>query len=154
MRTRDLIGEFLSAGRFAVIGVSRKREEFSRRLFDEFTAKGYDVVPVNPNTAVIEGKQCFPTVKEIVPPVAAALIVTPKDILEEVLRDCAEGGVTLVWIYGISGERSLDPRALAFCEQHGMRVVPGYCPFMFMPKAAFFHRIHGAFMRIFGRYPR
>jgi len=153
MTTRNLIDEFLSVKRFALVGISRKKEDFSRRLFDELIKQGYDVVPVNPNAPIIEGRQCFTKVKEVAPPVTSALVITPPSLLESVLRDCADGGVTLVWIYGISGAKKIPPAALAICEEHGMEVVPGYCPFMFMPVAAFFHRLHGTFLRIMGKYP-
>jgi len=154
MDTRNLIDEFLSVKRFAMVGISRKREEFSRRLFDELIKRDYDVVPVNPNAAVIEGRPCFQKVKDVAPPVTSALVITPLGLLEEVLRDCAEGGVTLVWIYGMSGPQKLPPEALRVSEEHGIALVPGYCPFMFMPASAFFHRLHGGLLKVFGKYPR
>jgi predicted CoA-binding protein len=154
MQTRNLINEFLAVKRFAMVGVSRHREEFSRRLFDEFVKRGYEVVPVNPNAPVIEGKPCFARVKDITPPVTSALVTGPRSLQAGMLRDCAEGGVTLVWIFGISGDRSVSEEALAVCEKHGMQVVRGYCPFMFLPETAFFHRLHAGMARVFGQYPR
>ena len=154
MQTRNLINEFLAVKRFAMVGVSRSREEFSRRLFDEFTRRGYEAIPVNPNAPVIEGRPCFARVKDITPPVTSALVVGPRSLQAGMLRDCAEGGVTLVWIFGISGDRSVSEEAIAVCEKHGMQVVRGYCPFMFLPEAAFFHRLHAGMAKIFGQYPR
>ena len=154
MQTRNLIHEFLALKRFAMVGVSRDQKEFSRHLFGEFIKRGYEAVPVNPNVPVIEGKHCFARVKDIAPPVTSALVVGPRSLQANMLRDCAEGGVTLVWIFGISGDRSVSEEALAVCEKHGMQVVKGYCPFMFLPEAAFFHRIHAGVARIFGQYPK
>ena len=36
----------------------------------------------------------------------------------------------------------------------GMEVIPGQCPFMFLPGAQGVHRLHGFFRRITGRYPQ
>jgi len=33
-------------------------------------------------------------------------------------------------------------------------VVPGFCPLMFFPDTAWFHRLHGLVMKITGSYPR
>jgi hypothetical protein len=35
-----------------------------------------------------------------------------------------------------------------------MEVIPGQCPFMFLPGAAGVHRFHGFIRKITGRYPR
>ena len=46
--TRAEIDKFLSNHRIALVGVSRNPQDFSRAVFRELTARGYDVVPVNP----------------------------------------------------------------------------------------------------------
>jgi hypothetical protein len=33
-------------------------------------------------------------------------------------------------------------------------VIVGYCPHMFLPETPWFHRLHGFFMKIGGRYPQ
>ena len=47
---------------------------------------------------------------------------------------------------------AVSSKAVEFCRAHGMHVVPGECPYMFLPKAGF-HRIHGFIRKITGRYP-
>jgi hypothetical protein len=40
-----------------------------------------------------------------------------------------------------------------YCKANGIHVIPGYCPFMFWPDAAFVHRLHRGLLMVFGRMP-
>ena len=153
MTSRNLIKEFLIQKRFAMVGVSHDPKDFSRKLFDEFCRRGYDVVPVNPFIKHIDGKPCFARVQDIRPPLTSGLLMTSRSVTEQVLRDCVEAGFTLVWIYGISGVRSISPSALKICDENGIKVVAGYCPYMFFHGTAFFHGLHGLALKVFGSYP-
>lgn len=151
---RNLINEFLMQKRFAVVGVSRDPRDFSRRLFTDLLKRGYNIIPVNPSAKELEGRQCFARLRDIKPPVTSALLMTSRTITDQVVRDCADAGVTLVWIFGISGVKDISPTALKICEEYGIEVVPGYCPYMFMPMTAFFHRAHAFAWKVIGRYPK
>jgi predicted CoA-binding protein len=150
---RHLVNEFLTIKRFAMVGVSRDPKDFSRRLYDELCRRGYDVVPVNPFVGHIDGKPCLPRVQDIRPPVTSALLMTSHATTDQVLRDCADAGITLVWIYGISGVKSVSQSALKICDETGIKVVSGYCPFMFFHSTAFLHRLHGFVLKLTGSYP-
>ncbi len=45
-------------------------------------------------------------------------------------------------------------KAVAFCQEHGIQVIPGQCPFMFLSGAAGVHKFHGFVRKITGRYPK
>lgn len=145
---RQLIDQFLACKRIAVVGVSRNPRSFNAVLFREFSRRGYDAIPVNPNAAEIEGIRCFARVQDIQPPAEAALLLTTPQVTEQVVRDCAEAGVRLLWMFRPS------PAALEFCRNHGIGAVAGFCPLIFLPDAAWFHRFHGWLLKIAGRYPR
>jgi hypothetical protein len=49
---RAAIARFLAGKRIALVGVSSRTEDFSRALFRELVARGYDVVPVHPGFVV------------------------------------------------------------------------------------------------------
>jgi uncharacterized protein len=151
--TRESIDRFLQQRRIAIVGVSRTPKDFSRAIFDEFRRRGYDVVPVNPNANEIDGVTCYKSVKDISPAVDAALLITTPKVTEQVVRDCAATGVKHVWMQRGEGIGSVSPEAVAFCEQNGINVVPGQCPFMFLPATPFFHRIHGFVKKLSGSYP-
>jgi predicted CoA-binding protein len=146
--TRELIEELLRQKRIAVVGVSRNPRHFSSGLLRELRQRGYEAVPVNPNVAEIDGLRCFARAQDITPPVEGAFLLTTPQVSEQVLRDCAEAGIRLVWMLRAS------PAAMDFCRSKGIRAVAGYCPYLFLPGAAWFHRLHGFFMKIGGRYPQ
>jgi predicted CoA-binding protein len=148
------IQDFLGQHRFAVVGVSHKPQDFSRTLFHEFLARNYDVIPVNPAVTEIEGRHCFPYLQEISPPVDAVLLMTPPAVTERLVRDCAEAGVKHVWMFRAVGKGAVSDEAVAFCESKGISVIPGECPFMFLPGGAWVHRAHGLVRRIAGGFPQ
>jgi predicted CoA-binding protein len=96
----ETIEDFLAQKRIAMVGISRDPANFSVKLFEEFCRRGYDVVPVNPNTAEVQGRRCFARVQDVQPPVEAVLLMTSPEVTETVARDCAEAGIRQVWIQG------------------------------------------------------
>lgn len=153
MTTRENIDDFLKQKRLALVGVSHTATDFTRTLFHEFVRRGYDTVPVNPNAAEIEGQRCFARVQDIRPPVDGVLVMTPSKVAERVVMDCASAGVKRVWLYRAVGQGAVSKASIQYCKANGIRVIPGYCPFMFWPDTAFFHRLHSGLLKIFGRMP-
>ena len=144
------IADFLAQKRIALVGASRDPQDFSRRVLRELTRRGYDVVPVNAAGGPIEGRECCRRVQEITPPVQAALLMTSPRVTDEVVRDCAESAISRVWMHRGAGTGSVSAAAVEFCRQHGIAVVAGACPFMFLPRPGFIHRLHGALLRCIG----
>jgi uncharacterized protein len=150
----EIIEDFLAQKRIAMVGISRDPANLSVKLFEELCRRGYDVVPVNPNTTEVQGRRCFARVQDIQPPVEGALVMTSPEVTETAVNDCAEAGIPRVWMYRATGKGSVSEKAVAFCVERGIRVVPGQCPFMFLRNAAGVHRFHGFVRKIMGRYPR
>jgi predicted CoA-binding protein len=147
------VREFLAQRRIALVGVSRDPKDFSRILFREMCNRGYDMVPVNPAAGELESRRCFGRVQEIDPPAEGALIITAPRDTERVVRDCAEAGVCRVWMHRGGGQGAVSKEAADFCHKNGIRLVEGYCPFMFLPATPFFHRVHGFLLKLLGGYP-
>jgi predicted CoA-binding protein len=147
------VQDFLVLRRIAMVGVSRKAEDFSRSLFREMCTRGYDMVPVNLSANEIEGKECFENLQVVSPPVEGALIMTPSHQTLRVVQDCIEAGIRKVWIYRAGGQGAMSPEAVALCKQHGIQVVEGHCPFMFFPATGLVHRVHGLLLRLGRHYP-
>lgn len=150
----EMIEEFLACKRLAMVGLSRNPRDFSARLFEEFLRQGYDIVPVNPNAAEIQGKVSYPRVQDIQPPPQAALLMTSPAVTDAVVRDCAQVGIGRIWMYQAGGLGAVSSPALQFCREQGMRVVAGECPFMFLSEAGGIHRFHGFLRKILRSYPR
>jgi predicted CoA-binding protein len=154
MTEMETVRGFLAQKRFAFVGVSRQSKDFSRSLFREFQARGYDPVPVHPEADEIEGVRCAHSLKDVEPPVGAALLMTSPTISNTLVRECAETGIKKIWFYRGGGQGAVSAEALEKCRAHGIAAVPGECPFMFFEDAGWFHRLHGAIRKITGTYPR
>lgn len=148
------VRDFLNQRRIALVGVSRDPKDFSRMLFRAMCDRGYDMVPVNPSVGELENRLCFARVQEIDPPVEGALVMTPSRDTARVVHDCAEAGIHRVWMHRSGGQGSVSQDAVDFCHQHGIHLVEGHCPFMFLPQTPFFHRVHGFILKLTGAYPR
>ena len=133
----DTIRDFLAQRRLAMVGVSHEPKDFSRMLFRAFRERNFDIVPVNPGAKDIEGTTCYSRLQDLEPPVDTALLMTSPAVTDEVVKECADAGIRRVWMYRRS------PAAVAFCEAHGISVIAGECPMMFLPKTGFIHRLHG-----------
>jgi len=79
-------------------------------------------------------------------------MTAPQDT-ERVVRDCAEAGVRRVWLHRGGGQGAVSKEATDFCRKSGIRLVEGYCPFMFLPSTSLIHRLHGLVMKLLGGYP-
>jgi predicted CoA-binding protein len=149
----QMIQDFLGQKRIAMVGISRQPQDFSLTLFRELRKRGYDAVPVNPQAKQIDGQPCFARLQDVHPSVDCALLMTSPSASDAVVRDCAEAGVKRVWMYRAGGAGAVSPEAVKYCEGHGIAVIPGECPFMFLPEGSWFHRVHGVLRKITGRYP-
>jgi len=153
MTIRDRIADFLAQKRIALVGVSRDKNAFGHRLFADMRARGYDVVPVNPKAETIAGIPCASRIGDVSPPVDGVLVLTDREQMEQIAGECSASGITRVWLHGNSGPGDVSQRAVSLCEDRGIRVVPGYCLYMFLPDAGFIHRFHGWLLKLMKRNP-
>lgn len=56
---------FDAVQRIAVVGLSRFPEKAARRVPSYLAAKGYEIVPVNPNAELIFGRHVYPTLADV-----------------------------------------------------------------------------------------
>jgi uncharacterized protein len=149
----ETIEDFLAQRRIAIAGVSRNPKSFSAKLFEEFIRRGYDVVPVNPNLSEVQGRRGYARIQDVEPAVDGVLIMTSPAATNTLVRDCAEAGVRRVWMYSAGVAGAVSEEAVHFCEEQGIQVVRGKCPFMFLPNAGGIHRLHEFVLKITGHFP-
>jgi predicted CoA-binding protein len=154
--TKQQIDDFWALKRLAVVGVSRDPKHFSNAIWHELRDRRYDAVPVNPNTTELDGQRCYARVQDIDPPVDGVVVMTPSTATDQVVRDCEAAGVAHVWLHrgAGGGPGAVSKTAVEYCEAHGMDVVAGQCPYMFLPGTPFFHGIHAFAKKITGSYPK
>lgn len=147
------IQRFLELRRIAIAGLSREPRHFSRALWREFRARGFDTVAVNPAAGDIDGFPCHRSVKDIYPAVEGVLIVTPAAASASVVQDCIEAGIRNIWLYRGGPGGSVSAPAVKLARDHNVEVIAGECPFMFLPGAGWFHSVHRGLRWISGQLP-
>ena len=139
---KDAANAFLANRRIAVTGVSRSSKEHgSNFVYKRLRERGYEVFAVNPNADSVEGDPCYHDLKSIEGGVEAVVIGTRPEIAIDTMRECAELGITQVWMHRGPGEGSVSEEATAFGRERGITVIDGGCPLMFGRTSDFGHKV-------------
>ena len=152
---KDAATEFLASRRIAVTGVSRTPAGHGgNTVLAGLLARGFDAVPVNPNTDEIDGRPCYHSLAEVPDGVDAVVVATRAELAAETVAECDRLGVRQVWLHRSMGAGSVSPDAVAYGREHGMRVIAGGCPLMFGETADRGHRVMRGICRLTGAVPR
>jgi uncharacterized protein len=127
-----MVNDFLAQKRIAVVGVSRTSDSTANLIYKKLKDAGHEVYAVNPNAQSIDGEPCYPDVKSTPARADAVMIVTTPQVTEQIVRDCAEAGISRVWMHCsfMHGMRSTSSAAVDFCKSHNIAVIPMGCPMM------------------------
>ena len=152
---KDAAAEFLAKKRIAVTGVSRNPAQHGANVvYRRLRERGYNVFAINPNTTEVEGDSCFENLKAVPGGVDAVVIATRPEYAMATMRECADLGVTHVWMHRAVGGNSVSEEAAAWGRQRGMRVIAGGCPLMFDPVADPAHKVMRSLLTLTGKVPR
>ena len=139
---KEAAGGFMANRRIAVTGVSRTPASHgSNVVYKRLRQRGYEVFAVNPNADEVEGDPCYQDLKSIPDGVQAVVIGTRPEIAEDTMRECADLGITQVWMHRGPGTGSVSDAATRYGREHGITVIDGGCPLMFGPTADVGHRM-------------
>lgn len=150
------VNEFLAQKRIAVAGVSRDNSGHAAAnlIYRRLQKTGHDVFAVNPHMQTFEGERCYPDVRSIPGGIAGVVIVTRPEITDRIVRECADAGVSRVWMHqGLGKGSSVSESAVEYCRQHEISVIAGACPMMYGPGADFGHTCMRWVMRLTGKLP-
>ena len=138
---KELTSDFLGQQRIAIAGVSRTdRNAPGNIIYRKLRDAGYEVFALNPHTAVAENDPCYSNLKALPRKVDAIVIATAPETATKLLRECAEAGVSRVWLHRSFGAGSVSREAEEFCRDHQMTVIAGGCPMMFCQPVDWAHR--------------
>ena len=159
MNLKEQTAAFLAQKRLAVVGVSRRSQTGTGNgIFRALRDKGYEVFPVNPEATRLEGVTCYPHVGAIPGGVDAVIIVTRPETAEEVMRDCVAYDIHHVWMHGnpMFGQAasSVSAAATEYGRHHGLNVIDGACPLMFVAGADIGHRCMRWLLGVSGKLPK
>ena len=137
------VSAFLAGHRIAVVGASDNPKSFGSTIYRELLSHGYDAVPVNPNIASIEGQLCYSSLASVPDPIDGVLVMVNRETAADVVRACIERRIDRIWLFkGLGAPGAVSDDAVALCHEHGIDVVEGACPLMFLEPVGWFHRVH------------
>ena len=82
----------------AVIGASSDRRKFGNKAFRAFQQEGYNVIPINPNEASVEGVPTFSTVMDVPEKIDMATVYVPPEIGITLLDGFEKKQIAEIWI--------------------------------------------------------
>jgi predicted CoA-binding protein len=155
MIEQRVVDEFLAQQRFAVVGASDDPKNFGRTICRDLRDRGYDVVAVHPAADQVDGLPAFPRLDDVPGTLDGVIVMVPAERSTDVVRGCIARGVRRVWLFrGAGGAGSVSAEAVELCRQHGIEVIAGACPLMFLEPVGWFHRVHRAARRMNGSLAR
>lgn len=125
------IERILSPDSVAIVGASTDETKRGHQAIVTLQEGGYDgeIYPVNPSADEICGLDVYPTVSAIPAQVDLALIVTPAQIVPQVLEDCGDtnlaGAVVVAVGFGETGAdgEELEAEIVSTAHEHGIRLI-------------------------------
>jgi predicted CoA-binding protein len=136
----ELITDFLRGRRIAVAGVSRGTGSAANPVFRKLRDSGYEVVPINPNAAEVEGVTCFPNLESVPGALDGLVVATHPDVSVDVVRQAVQRKVPRIWLHRSFGAGSVSDAAISECASHGIPCIVGGCPLMYCEPVDFGHR--------------
>jgi predicted CoA-binding protein len=120
---QELIKEFMSQKKFAVVGATDDKNKFGYKIFMNLKNRGYELYPVNPKLHKLEGITCYGKLSDIPDKVDVVDFVVPPPVTENILKECRELGLNRIWLQPGSESK----KAIKFCNENNMKVVHDLC---------------------------
>ena len=150
MTKKELIADFLSQRKLAIVGMSRAKNKFGNAVFKDLKTKGYELFPVHPEADTVEGARCWRDLGSLPEPVGGVIVVVPPPETEKVVEQARAAGITRVWMQ----QGAESPAAVRYCEENGMSVVQQQCVMMHAVPIRSIHLVHRWLAGLFGKLPR
>lgn len=150
------VADFLNQKRIAVAGVSRTKPSPANLIYDKLKRAGHQVFAVNPHAPTFQSDPCYPDLKSIPGGIDGVVIVTRPELTAAIVRQCADAGVTRVWMHQSfsKGTTSVSDEAVRFCKEHSISVIDGACPMMFCQPVDFGHKCMRWVLNLTGGLPK
>lgn len=98
MTDQEQITKFLLGKRFAVVGASQDRSKYGNKVLRVYMQNKFDVVPINPTAAEVEGLAAYPDLASAPGEFDGVSIITPPKITERVVGDALARGIKNIWM--------------------------------------------------------
>lgn len=149
MITIESAREFLSHPRIAVVGVSTNPKKFGSVVHRELLEHGYEAIGVHPSAPTVNGVRCYSDLASVPGDIDGAIVMVAGAASAQIVRDCIARGITRVWLFkGIGAQGADTDEAVELCRSHGIDVIAGACPLMFLEPVRGLHRVHRGMRRL------
>lgn len=103
----------------AVIGASNRRTKFGNKAVRAFHAEGYEVIPINPREAEIEGLKAYASVLDVPGPIDMATLYVPPRVGTQLLAELEQKQIGEIWLNpGAESDALLEE-----ARQRGLNVI-------------------------------
>lgn len=122
--TREQIKDILkNSTTIAVVGLSDNPERVSYMVSEAMQAKGYTIIPVNPNADTILGQKSYASLKDIPEQVDIVNVFRRSEHTPPVAEEAVAIGAKTLWLQlGIASEEAAD-----IAVQGGLQVIMDRC---------------------------
>jgi predicted CoA-binding protein len=103
----------------AIIGASNDRAKYGNKAVRAFLQQGYEVFPVNPKEATIEGRRAFKSIRDVPVRPDKISVYLPPAVLLQVLPDIAARGCDEFWL----NPGTESDNVMAEAERLGLNVI-------------------------------
>lgn len=149
MKSLKAINEFINTRPIALVGVSRNKKKFGYQVYKRLIDNGLNVLPVNPNTDMIDDNRCYKDIESLPSEVKSVIIMTSKKETDNIVSESIKKGVSNIWIQQHSDTKS----AVELANSNGINLITGECILMYI-KPDGLHKFHVFLKKLFGTYPR
>lgn len=113
-----------TARRIAVIGMSRETQKPAGRIPRYLIARGYEVIPVNPNISELLGRKSYPSLRDVPGPIDIVNVFRPsRDIPAIVDSVIQRDDVRVLWLQ----EGIRNDEAVQKATEKGIIVIQDTC---------------------------
>lgn len=123
--TDEQIRSILSLNNVAVVGMSKNPSKAAHYVPKYLLDHGYNVIPVNPNSEQILGKQCYALVSEIGSNIDIVNVFRPSEQILPFILDAIKKKPKVIWLQ--EGIHNLEAEDLA--RKEGIEIVFNRCMF-------------------------
>lgn len=122
--SREQIKELLlNSHTIAVVGLSDNLMRTSYGVSEAMQAKGYRIIPVNPNATEILGQKCYPSLRDIPEPVDIVNVFRRSEYTPAIAEEAAAIKAKALWLQlGVYSEE-----AAAIAAEAGLQVIMDRC---------------------------
>ena len=147
MASLTTIDDFLAQRDLAFVGVSRDTKAFANSVYRALRGAGHAMHPVHPTATEVEGDAAVARLTHLPKAVGGVVVMVRPDDAAGVVREAIAAGIPRIWLHRGAGKGADTPEAVELCHAHGIPVVDGACPMMFLQPVKGVHRLHRAFAR-------